>query len=602
MRDTASSEAPPPQVLLVDDEPAVRKLLYSVLKGRYTCDCYEAADGIAALEILRRKDIDVAIVDLTMPRMDGLSLLRAAGDEQISVAWIILSGAGGFDEAVQAIHLGAFDYIAKPIRDVDEMVITVRNAVRQRRLEMQRDELLKDVERRNSQLAEQVVHLQEACRILTSQQETIDADLHRAERIQRAMLPLSAPKMPNLAVNTIYQPSRIVGGDLYDLVQLPSGHLAAYVADAAGHGLSAAMLAVLFKHRLPLWDDSSEQPVAPGKVLQTVNTCLREECKAPGLFVTATYALIEPDGEHITLASAGHPPTLLCRADGKYEMMNGNSPALGLEERAEYVQAVVSLREHDRLLLYTDGLFSGPDMQDALTVEGTANLVASHNGPSRSVLNRLMDAAADRRRGYAQEDDITLVMIACGESDSGVDNGQSESASNDAAPAPTPGLRIGQDEQGTVICLRGRGCWTHSADFYEVCLQEMTPDRPLTLDLSYCEFLDSTFLGTLQELIDQAEQENMPVFLQHVPPRVMDLFRELGMHRVLRHIREESVRVPDDLTPVLYGGFSDREHQHRVLHAHEALAELNENNRREFDRLIDMLRDELETRPIRSGT
>lgn len=602
MLDDVPSNAPLPRILLVDDEPAVRQLLHSVLKGRYECECLEAADGIDALEVLRNQDIDAVIVDLTMPRMDGLSLLRGAKEENYTAAWIILSGAGGFEEAVEAIHLGAFDYIAKPIRNVDELVITVRNAVRQRRLEMDRDRLLKDVEERNYQLADQVVHLQEACRILTSQQEIIDADLHRAELIQRAMLPLGVPEAKHIAVNTVYRPSRIVGGDLYDLVQLPSGHVVVYVADAAGHGLSASMLAVLFKHRIPMWDDRIEQPIAPGEVLRTVNTCLWEECKAPGLFVTATYALIEPDGENITIASAGHPPTLLCRADGSFELINGDSPALGLNEHADYAQTVISLEDGDRLLLYTDGLCTCQDMEDALTPEGVANVIAASTGDSRTLLSRLLDVAAERRRGYGQEDDITMVMLAYGETVSSVDNGPSEDeTSPESPPAPAPALRIGQDEQGTVICLSGRGCWTHSADFFEVCLQELTPDRSLTLDLSYCEYLDSTFLGTLQELVDQAEQENMPLFLQHVPPLVMDMFRELGMVRVIHRVLSGQLRVPDDLTPVLYGGFSDREHQHRVLHAHEALAELNENNRREFDRLIDMLRKELEPNPVRAG-
>ncbi|MBN1942968.1 MAG: SpoIIE family protein phosphatase [Phycisphaerae bacterium] len=599
--DVSTTDASPPRILLVDDEPGVRGLLRNVLKGRYECECIEAHDGIQAQEILRAEDIDVVIVDLTMPRMDGMSLLRWAKEERNSSAWIILSGAGGFDDALEAIHLGAFDYIAKPIHNVDELVITVRNAVRQRHLEMDRERLMEDVEERNLQLAEQVVHLQEACRILTNQQETIDADLRRAELIQRALLPLTVPDASRTAVNTIYRPSHIVGGDLYDLIPLPSGHLAVYVADAAGHGLSAAMLAVLFKHRVALWDDRIEQPIPPEQVLQAVNNCLWEECKAPGLFVTAIYALVEPDGEHVTLASAGHPPAVLCRSDGSFEILTADSPALGINEQVRYFQNVVSLEDGDRLLLYTDGLFTSPDPQEALTPEIVANLIVSHPDDSRTTLNRLLAAAVDRRRGYGQEDDITMVMLALGEATSGVDNGLSEAEPPEPPPASAPGLQIGQNEQGTVICLNGRGCWTHSADFYEVCLQELTPDRTLTVDLSYCEYLDSTFLGTLQELADQSDQENMPFYLQHVPDLVMDLLRELGMTRVVGRIRRGDGSIPKDLMPVLYGNFSDRDHQHRVLHAHEALAELNEDNRREFDRLIDMLRRELEPHTVHTG-
>lgn len=602
MPDDLSMDSPP-LVLLVDDEAPVRNLLRSALTRRYECRCAEAADGLAAMEILRDQDVDAVIVDLTMPRMDGLTLLRRAKEEHNTSAWIILSGAGGFEEALQAIHLGAFDYIAKPIQNMDELVITVRNAVRQRRLEMDRERLLEDIEERNLQLAEQVAHLQEACRILTSQQETIEADLHRAELIQRALLPRAVPDAASLAINTVYRPCRVVGGDLYDLISLPSGHMAVYVADAAGHGLSAAMLAVLFKHRVPLWDDRTRQPFPPEQVLQVVNTCLWEECKAPGLFVTACYALIEPDGRNISLASAGHPPPVLCRADGTFEILSGDSPALGLNPHVRFSSRSVHLEDGDRLLLYSDGLLTAPDPADALTPERLANLIASRRGDSRNILNCLLNASADRRRGYAQEDDITLLLLAPGERLSEVDNGLSEpEGPSEPAPASTPGLYIGQDTDGTVICLHGRGCWTHSADFYEVCLQELCPDRPLTVDLSSCEYLDSTFLGTLQELVDQAEQESMPLYLQNVPEAVMGSLRELGMTRVTERIRPHRAAVPDVLTPVLYGNFSERDRQTRVLHAHEALAELNESNRREFDRLIDMLRRELIPHAARSDS
>lgn len=600
MPEQLTSDKSVPRILLVNDEPTVHALLRNILNTRYECDLFEASDGLEAQKILRGEEMDVVVADLTTPRMNGLSLLRWAKQEGRQAEWIILSGAGGFDEVVQAIHLGAFDYVSKPIDNVDELVITLRNAVRQRRLQKDRTQLMQDIERRNLQLAEQVAHLQEACRILTSQQEIIDADLRRSELIQRAMLPLTLPEVDRLAINTLYRPSHNVGGDLYDVVQLPSGHLSVYVADAAGHGISAAMLAVLFKHRIPLWDDQAEQPLAPSKVLENVNACLWDECKAPGLFMTVAYALIEPDGEHVTLASAGHPPTLLCRSDGRFEMLNGDAPALGINEHAGFPQRVIALEPGDRLLLYTDGLFTSLDPQQALTPEGLANLLASQTGDSQTMLDRVLDIAAERRRGHCQEDDITMVMLTFAETPSLVDNGQPNAEINaEAAPSfPTPRLHIGQDEEGTVICLRGRGCWTHSNDFYEICLQELCPDRPLTIDLSYCEYLDSTFLGTVQELVDQANREHMPIRFQGVPAAVQGQFEELGMRRVLAHLKWDEYHMPEDLTPVLYGNFSDRHQQQRVLNAHEALAELNEDNHREFNRLIDMLRKELEPNPI----
>lgn len=75
------------------------------------------------------------------------------------------------------------------------------------------------------------------------------------------MLPRDLPETPGFAVDALYRPSRKVGGDLYDVIRVRPGHLVAYVADAAGSGVSAAMLAVLFKHRLQLTDAEAVRPL-----------------------------------------------------------------------------------------------------------------------------------------------------------------------------------------------------------------------------------------------------------------------------------------------------------------------------------------------------
>ena len=282
-----SSGASAARILVVDDEEGVRTFLKRALDSVHGYEVSAADSGLAAKELLQQRPFDVVVTDLLMPGMSGLELMQWAHQTCPGPTWIILSGRGTFDNAVRAVQLGAFDFITKPLPVIDSLLISVRNALSQQRMSAEREHLHQTIEQNNVRLRKQVDHLKQACRLLFDQAETIGEDLRKAELIQRAMLPSKPPEIRDFTVNTVYRPCRNVGGDLYDVVRLDDDHLVVYVADAAGHGVSAAMLAVLFKHRLPLTQGQPPTPTSPAEVLNVVNRCLLAECGRPGLFITA---------------------------------------------------------------------------------------------------------------------------------------------------------------------------------------------------------------------------------------------------------------------------------------------------------------------------
>ena len=101
------------KILIVEDEESVRAALERHLSDA-GFDCDQAADGRAGLELLRENDYDVALMDLQMPRMGGLDLLKAIRDEGVSAVPVILSGHGEVTNVKEAMQLGAFDFIEKP--------------------------------------------------------------------------------------------------------------------------------------------------------------------------------------------------------------------------------------------------------------------------------------------------------------------------------------------------------------------------------------------------------------------------------------------------------------------------------------------------------
>ncbi|HEV2129531.1 MAG TPA: SpoIIE family protein phosphatase [Longimicrobiaceae bacterium] len=571
-----------PLALVVDDDPVIRLLLRRALEGFHCCsEILEAADGLAAQALLQeRPEIDLVLTDILMPKLDGLGLLRWGREHAPRPVWIILSGLDTFGTAVEAIRLGAFDFLAKPPR-LEELEVSVRNALERGRLLRERDRLYAELEEANQQLVSQVRQLEE-------KSELLRRDLQRAEVIQRALLPKIPPPIERCCVQAVYRPGHHVGGDLYDVVRLDERHLALYVADATGHGVTSAMLSVLFKQRLVLLDEQSGRPLPPAAVLGAVNRALTEAVIAPGLFLTAVYCVLDTVEGEATLASAGHPPVLHLRAGGEARLIRRTGPALGLTADARFGEERFPLEAGDRLLLYTDGLLQSGTAAES---ERLRQLLSLHPSSAEEVLAELLGEAQSARVKGEDPDDVTLLLdVQAGASH--FDNGVAVSARPGAAGAPAPRSGVifyGETEGSSWLALRGRGSWTHCDAFYETACGILAEGHPLVIDLSACEYLDSTCLGTIHELVGRGG-----VRLHGVQPSVRELFEELNMERVLASVREDGASPPE-LYPLASPTGEAEAGRLRILRAHEALSALSAPNRAKFQGVVETLRRHLES-------
>ncbi len=542
---------------------------------------------------LLKRPYDVVITDLSMPDEGGLNLMQWSEEHCPGCAWIVLTGHGSFDTAVKALQLGAFDFLEKPLAGVEPVRNAVRNALEQQRLRADRDRLHAELRETNARLQEHVGELEQAYRLLREQADNIGADLHRAGVIQRALLPQVAPRLPGFQIHAVYRPSHGVGGDLYDVVPLDDRRAVIVVADAAGHGLSAAMLAVLFRSQLLFVDPDSRGALRPRDTLQAVNRRLCEEFPAPGLFLTAAYCLLDTESRSLTVASAGHPPLLLLRRSGAVERIFHTGPALGLYPDAEYAQQDVVLDLGDRMLLYSDGLYASlPEDGRSPSEKIAAVLEANGHGPE--VLERLWAGSQlpSAGRDEAPEDDVMLLMLDATPGTSRLDNGTLRPLPEAAPPRTSFEILVGSDSGRTTFSIQGSAEWARSAVFHARCVAAMEAGRGVVIDLTLCQCLDSTFIGTIHELCERAERAGLEFRLQGVTPRVEELFEELGMKRVMERIVPRMLPLPTRMEP-LVGETDMRSQALRVLRAHESLAGLSERNRQEFDPLLAQLRREL---------
>ena len=446
-----------------------------------------------------------------------------------------------------------------------------------------------DLEARGEELEHSRDQLEALVHLLEHQADVAQRDLHRAEIIQRSLLPHSPPPLPDFTVQTLYRPGRSVGGDLYDVVGVGDRHVALVIADASGHGVSAAMLSVLFKHRLRVIDEASGRPHRPAEALRALNTSLRRDITAPGLFITAAYCLLDTESRELVVSSAGHPPLIWLRASGETRTIDATGPALGLYADAAFAEHRCRLGQRDRMLLYTDGLLD-PERGHPSGMERIAGTLRSLEG-DRAPLRKLFGELA---HGVSREDrdDATIVLLEARPGESSFDE-PARDESLERGPASPLELTYAEFDDATVIAVRGHATWSHAETFFEATEAVIEEKRSLILDLSGCEYLDSTFLGTLFQVASEAEAESVPLRIQGVLPPVRAWLEELSMHSVLARVTEEAVELPRDMQK-LTEARSDSTHERlRLLRAHELLARLSDANREKFQEVVDTLRSEI---------
>lgn len=116
------------RVLIVDDEPDMRRMLRMVVEKKCGCEVMEAANGRLALGLLQKSIPDVVVSDIKMPDLDGLQLMSRIREADPTISIVIMTGYGTIDMAVQAIKDGAYDFLEKPF-DKDHIVRVVRNGL-----------------------------------------------------------------------------------------------------------------------------------------------------------------------------------------------------------------------------------------------------------------------------------------------------------------------------------------------------------------------------------------------------------------------------------------------------------------------------------------
>src|SRR5690554_3447370 len=221
------------KILIVEDEASIRRVLSKILSEEdENYQISEAEDGEKAIKMITEDDFDLVICDIKMPKKDGEEVLAYAKKIKPETTFVMISGHGDLETAVNTMRLGAFDYIPKP-PDLNRLLTTVRNALDHKTLKVENKLLKKKVSKRYEMIgdSEPMNHIKEMiekvapteARVLITGpngtgKELVAHNLH--EKSDRA-------KQPLIEVNCAAIPSELIESELLDRksTRLNSSHV-----------------------------------------------------------------------------------------------------------------------------------------------------------------------------------------------------------------------------------------------------------------------------------------------------------------------------------------------------------------------------------------
>jgi sigma-B regulation protein RsbU (phosphoserine phosphatase) len=372
-----------PTILIVDDEPAVRYGIRRALEPKYTVA--EAESAVAARGVMQRVSPDLILLDLAMPCEDGLSFLRWLGAQETAPAVIVVSALDRAQTAVEALKLGAADYLVKGF-DIEELRRRVGNQIR-----------LMELDEENARLTARVVR-EEARR---------ESELRAARCLQAALLPHSVPQDCGLDVAARYVAARELGGDLYDFLRYSSDEWAFALGDVTGKGAAAALYGAvvtgILRSLAPL-------RLGPQELLLRMNQLICAQ-NVENRFVTLCFATWHRRHRRWCLASAGQNRPILCRNAHCTEIPLEGFP-IGAFEDSSYEESRVDLEAGNIFVFYSDGITESRNSDgEEFGLERLRTLIEANATRSAAELADGVFRELERfAPGMAARDDRTLVV------------------------------------------------------------------------------------------------------------------------------------------------------------------------------------------------
>ncbi len=236
--------------------------------------------------------------------------------------------------------------------------------------------------------------------------ERLETEVQLARQIQQTFIPDVLPEHPHWQIAARWRTARQVGGDFYDVIELPDNRLGLFIADVADKGVPAAMFMALTR---TLVHAAVIETPSPAEALRRVNNLLMPDTKQ-GMFVTAVYAVLDRETGQLTYSNAGHNPPLWVRK-GSVERLTRTGVALGASEESRFEDRTIHIQPGESVLFYTDGLTEAFNLEgDMFGEERLLRAIGWQETASADDMLKTVESALDDFAGDAPpSDDLTML-------------------------------------------------------------------------------------------------------------------------------------------------------------------------------------------------
>jgi sigma-B regulation protein RsbU (phosphoserine phosphatase) len=386
-----ADENPPAQILVVDDNEGNRDLLVRLLERR-GYETITAEDGLQTLEILDQRAVDLVLLDVMMPEMDGYEVLERmkAHERWRHVPVIMISALTELESVVKCIKMGAEDYLPKPFNSV---------LLRARVGACLDKKQLRDKE-------------QKYLNALEESQAHLKAELGEAADYVRSMLP--EPLEGSVAADWIFVPSTGLGGDLLGYHWLDDDRLALYLLDVAGHGIGAALLSVSVGNALRTSTLPNVDFGDPSAVLRGLNDAFPME-EHNNKYFTAWYGVYQKSTRELTFANGGHPPALLLSTKDdrpQVERLECTGLVIGGFPDVSFEVKRIQVEAGSQFYVFSDGAYevNDPDGEE-MGLKELERILAEEATSGDAHLENILKRVRDFRGQDTLEDDFTILGV-----------------------------------------------------------------------------------------------------------------------------------------------------------------------------------------------
>lgn len=385
------------KILVVDDESLLESLINQKFKSQIKSNELEFAfahNGVEALKILEQdQDIDIILIDINMPIMDGLTLLQELLKENRIFRLIIVTAYGDMSNIRKAMNMGANDFLTKPI-DLDELERTI----------------MRNLERLHT--------LRSA---VSAHKELLEwsKEIEIAKNIQLQQLPVDFSAYPVGARVEIYGKTILtenMGGNFFDFFPLENDHVGFFIGEVADRGIPSALFMTMTRTLLHVF---ALKNFSPAVCFEKINKLLLSKEIAFAIFVSAFYGILNVKTGTVRYCNAGHRPALMLSKEGGIKEI-GRYEGIPLAVTDDLDAIHVKFEEKSFqfepgscLVLYTNGVPETQNISREMYGENRVRDSLGHFSDLSAIntVKNLQDDLIKFSNGVPQMNDVTLFAI-----------------------------------------------------------------------------------------------------------------------------------------------------------------------------------------------